>query len=93
MAPKEQARRSIYNYPMQHGASQIVNRAMVALDSWKADLVLQMHDELMLEVPVGNRDYWDHVMKGIMEAPVPELGGMVFPTKGGRGYNWGDVEH
>ena len=92
MEPRREAERSIYNYPMQHGGSQIVNRAMVELDALGCPLVLQMHDELMAEVPAAEAPKWDALMKEVMEAPVKELGGAVFPTEGAMATNWGALK-
>ena len=92
LEPRSQAERSIYNFPLQHCASQIINHAMVSLDAAGLPLVLQMHDELMAEVPVERVAYWEGAMRETMEAKVPELGGWSFPTEGARGRHWGEVK-
>jgi DNA polymerase I-like protein with 3'-5' exonuclease and polymerase domains len=89
LEPRGEAERSIYNYPMQHCSAMIMTRAMVELDKAGFPAVLQMHDEYMGEVPVGDVNRWLGVMREVMEAPVKELGGWVFPTKGATGQNWG----
>jgi DNA polymerase-1 len=92
MEPRSEAERSIYNYPLQHCASQIINAAMVRLHTkYNAPIVLQMHDELILEVPNDEIQLWDDRLRTEMEAPVAELGGVVFPTAAGQGATWGDL--
>ena len=73
-------------------ASQIVNRAMVRLHELGAPIVLQMHDELVLEVEEAKADLAVEQLRTIMEMPVPELGGTVFPTKGGMSETWGGLK-
>lgn len=91
LEPRSQAERSIYNFPMQHCASQIINAAMVQLNDIEAPLVLQLHDSLMLEVRTEDALDWDRCMKIIMESKVQELDGWSFPTEGKMGVNWGEV--
>lgn len=90
--PYKKAARSLYNYPMQHGASQIINDAMLKLAAKGAPLTLQMHDELVMEVPENQVDQWDNELREAMEAPVTQLGGVVFPTSFHQGQTWGDLK-
>lgn len=93
LEPYNTAKRSIYNYPMQHCGSQIVNNAMKRLHyNHGAPLTLQMHDELVLEVPKEDANHWDEVLTMEMERPVPELGNTVFPTDGNMGETWGELK-
>jgi DNA polymerase-1 len=90
--PYSDGERSLMNLPMQHCASQIVNRAMIRLHALGAPIVLQMHDEIVLEVPILKSDVAMEQLRAVMEMPVPELGRTVFPTKGGISDNWGGLK-
>ena len=90
--PRSLGERSLMNCPMQHCASQIINRAMVRLHQVGVPLVLQMHDELVVEVPVAEADQTNELLKEVMEMSVPELGGAVFPTSGAVGERWSNLK-
>jgi DNA polymerase-1 len=55
-ALRQYAERSAINAPMQGTAADIIKRAMIAVDAWlqssmiEARLIMQVHDELILEV-------------------------------------------
>jgi DNA polymerase-1 len=55
-ARRQYAERSAINAPMQGTAADIIKRAMIAVDAWLRDsatparLIMQVHDELVLEV-------------------------------------------
>ncbi|KKK49096.1 hypothetical protein LCGC14_3138520, partial [marine sediment metagenome] len=93
LQPMPGLRNEVYNNPMQHGAAQIINRAMVELhEQHQAPMVLVMHDELMLEVPEGDVDHWSSVVTEVMQRPVPELGGASLPVNVSVGEDWGSVK-
>jgi len=59
---RQYAERTAINAPMQGTAADIIKRAMLLVDSWisseniDAQVVMQVHDELVLEVPKGESD-------------------------------------
>ena len=69
------------NAPIQGSAADIIKKAMVVLDTQlrdsghRAEMLLQIHDELVLEVPIEEVDAVTEmtrsVMEGIVELSVP----------------------
>jgi len=59
---RQYAERTAINAPMQGTAADIIKRAMLLVDTWltkdtvDAQVVMQVHDELVLEVPKGEAD-------------------------------------
>jgi DNA polymerase-1 len=57
MQRRQASERAAINAPMQGTAADIIKRAMIAVDAWiraeqtDTNLVMQVHDELVLEVP------------------------------------------
>ncbi len=86
------ARSEILNNPMQSSGAEIINAKMVKLHKLGAPMVLQMHDELVLEVPSGQSTQWNNTLKRVMEEPVPELNGISFPTDGAIGRTWAELK-
>ena len=86
------AERAAANTPIQGSAADLIKMAMVAIDrrlmreGMQAGMILQVHDELVFEVAVGDRER-------VMEAVREEMEG-VFPLKVplkidlGWGSNW-----
>jgi DNA polymerase-1 len=86
------AERAAVNAPMQGTAADIIKRAMIAVDAWlaprtDANLLMQVHDELVLEVKLGALD---EIKAGLItrmqaaaELAVPLL------VEAGHGANWG----
>ncbi|MGH8441023.1 MAG: DNA polymerase, partial [Pseudomonas sp.] len=94
-ALRKGAERTAINAPMQGTAADIMKRAMVAVDNWlsesglDAKVILQVHDELVLEV---REDLLDSVreqirlrMSGAAELAVPLL------VDVGVGSNWDEA--
>jgi DNA polymerase-1 len=61
-AQRQYSERSAINAPMQGTAADIIKRAMIDVDGWlqksgsPARLIMQVHDELVLEVPADSVD-------------------------------------
>ena len=59
---RQAAERTAINAPMQGTAADIIKRAMIAVDRWllaepeAASMIMQVHDELVFEVPEGTVD-------------------------------------
>jgi DNA polymerase-1 len=86
--------REVKNIPMQTTAAEIMNLRQVQLHEAGAPVVLQKHDEFLLEVPEGEVNYWADVTREIMEAPLEKAGilsGVSFPTSAEVGPNWGQM--
>lgn len=92
---RQYAERTAINAPMQGTAADIIKRAMVAVDQWleesrfPARMIMQVHDELVLEVAEGSvaesvdalRDH----MAGAAELRVPLV------VDVGAGANWDEA--
>jgi DNA polymerase-1 len=70
MQRRQGAERAAINAPMQGTAADIIKRAMLSVDQWLQDehpdthLVMQVHDELVLEVP---EDKLEQIRQGVKE--------------------------
>ncbi len=70
-ATRQYAERTAINAPMQGSAADIIKKAMIAVDHWlrasqlKTQMILQVHDELVFEVPVEELTQ--------VEVKIPEL--------------------
>ncbi|MCF6765022.1 DNA polymerase I [Thiotrichales bacterium 19S3-7] len=67
---RKQAERAAINAPMQGTAADIIKRAMIQLNKWlqnhypNAKMIMQVHDELVLEVPKADAEV---VKEGVIE--------------------------
>jgi DNA polymerase-1 len=78
---RQYAERSAINAPIQGTGADLIKRAMIEVDRWLlhaqlgARLVMQVHDELVLEVPVSEaeavREQVVAFMSGAAELTVP----------------------
>jgi DNA polymerase-1 len=92
---RQYAERSAINAPMQGTAADIIKRAMIQVDRWLAEtatdtrLIMQVHDELVLEVPEGELDT---VMPRIVElmASAAELS-VPLKVDARAGANWDEA--
>ena len=93
---RQGAERAAINAPMQGTAADLIKRAMLAVQDWldaqklQTLLVLQVHDELVLEVPEAElqlvREMLPKLMGGVAKLKVPLL------VEVGVGANW-DAAH
>ena len=91
-ARRQGAERAAINAPMQGTAADLIKRAMLAVQAWldqrqlATKLILQVHDELVLEVPDGEiagvREQLPKLMGGVATLAVPLI------VEVGVGPNW-----
>ncbi len=93
------AERAAINAPLQGSAADIIRRAMIrvppalAKARLGARMLLQVHDELLFEVPEAEVDETAAVVKRVMEtacAPVVELS-VPLTAAVGAGPNWAEA--
>jgi DNA polymerase-1 len=92
---QQAAERTAINAPMQGTAADIIKRAMLAVDDWlgrdsvDARMIMQVHDELVLEVAEDQLDAVCDELTGLMagaaDLAVPLL------VEAGRGDNWDEA--
>lgn len=69
---RQAAERTAINAPMQGSAADIIKQAMIAVDSWLTEqqlasaMIMQVHDELILEVPEAELDSIQTGLKTLM---------------------------
>ncbi len=89
---RQGAERAAINAPMQGTAADLIKLAMVAVQGWLENerldtkLIMQVHDELVLEVPEGEltrvREMVPALMSGVAKLDVPLV------AEPGVGVNW-----
>jgi DNA polymerase-1 len=94
-ARRQAAERAAINAPMQGTAADLIKKAMIAVQCWlldsgvKSRLLLQVHDELVLEVPDEEIDIIRTTLPGLMtdvaQLAVPLL------VEVGVGQNWDEA--
>ncbi|MEK7821353.1 MAG: DNA polymerase, partial [Pseudomonadota bacterium] len=88
------AERAAINAPIQGGAADIIKRAMIRLPAalakkkLKARMLLQVHDELVIEAPKDEVEETAAVARKIMEGAA-HLDGVPLVVDVGHGDNWG----
>jgi DNA polymerase I len=89
------AERQAINAPLQGGAADIIKRAMALLptalahEQLAARMLLQVHDELLFEVPEAEAEATGAVVKRVMEGVAQLSVPLVVET--GTGRSWGDA--
>jgi DNA polymerase-1 len=90
------AERTAVNTPLQGTAADLIKLAMIAIDrklaerKLKTRMVLQVHDELLFEVPLGEIEEVEELvraeMEGVVQLKVPLVADVAF------GSNWRDLK-
>jgi DNA polymerase-1 len=94
---REMAERMALNAPIQGSAADIIKVAMLgvhaalAKESLGSRLLLQVHDELVLEIAPGERDAVEEVVRQEMGAAYPL--DVPLDVSVGIGVNWHDAAH
>jgi DNA polymerase-1 len=92
---RQYAERTAINAPMQGTAADIIKRAMIDVDAWlqssgaDARLTMQVHDELILEVPEGETDTFAAAVAERMSVAA-ELA-VPLEVETGIGRNWAEA--
>jgi DNA polymerase-1 len=91
--------RAAINAPIQGTAADIIKRAMIRLEAaltqggLRARMLLQVHDELIFEVPAGEEEATRALVKRVMEgaaAPAVELA-VPLVADAGFGHSWAEA--
>lgn len=88
------AERAAINAPMQGTASDLIKRAMIAVRNWlvsdglQSKLIMQVHDELVLEVPESELDLVKTKLPEIMAGVANGMLGVPLVAEVGMGENW-----
>jgi DNA polymerase-1 len=99
MARRQGAERQAINAPLQGTAADIIKRAMgrmpkrLAAAGLRARMLLQVHDELLFEVPEGEAERTAAVVKEVMEAACAPGCTLTVPlvVETGAAANWDDA--
>jgi DNA polymerase-1 len=89
---RQYAERTAINAPMQGTAADIIKRAMIAVQGWldkkdvDARIIMQVHDELVLEVKAGEADDVGKQVTSLMTHAVELAVPLVVDT--GMGNSW-----
>ena len=90
---RQAAERAAENMPIQGTEADLMKRAMINVDKALpagADLVMQVHDSLIVECDTSQQDEVAKILKSNMESVAPELGvKLVVDVTSGQ--SWGDL--
>ncbi|MBN1286073.1 MAG: DNA polymerase I [Anaerolineae bacterium] len=93
---RQRAEREAINMPIQGTAADIIKIAMIDLDRALRErglggrMILQVHDELVLEVPTGELEATAALVKTVMEAAYKLDAPLVVDANAGP--NWGEMQ-
>ena len=91
---REAGERLAYNMPIQGTAADIIKLAMIKLDrelqGTGAHLLLQVHDELLIEAPEEKAEEISRLVKTIMEGAASLT--VPLAVEAGTGPNWYDTK-
>ena len=100
MNERQGAERAAINAPIQGTSADIIKRAMIRMEPALAEaglpgvrMLLQVHDELVFELPEGDAEAAGAVIRGVMEgaaAPAVELS-VPLGVEVGTGRSWGSA--
>ncbi|MGN6844829.1 DNA polymerase, partial [Neisseria sp. P0021.S005] len=88
------AERAAINAPMQGTASDLIKRAMIDVSRWlsgdllQSKLIMQVHDELVLEVPEAELDLVKEKLSQIMAKVDEGMLNVPLVAEVGVGMNW-----
>ncbi len=92
---REAAERMAINTPIQGSAADLIKMAMIRVDRefrearMESSLVLQVHDELIVESPEGEIDRSERILKAAMEGAATLSVPLTVSVS--RGKNWGEI--
>ena len=92
---RQHAERTAINAPMQGTAADIIKKAMIKVADWlatqefDAQMIMQVHDELVLEVKTEQLEAFSAKLKDIMENAVKIDVPLIVDV--GFGKNWGEA--
>jgi len=92
---RQAAERTAINAPMQGSAADIIKRAMLRVDAWiksetsDVTMIMQVHDELVFEVPLTFRQAAEKAIRERMESAADLLVPLVVDI--GTGGNWDEA--
>jgi len=81
--------REVKNIPEQLNAALIMNGSQVELHRRRIPIILQRHDEFLVEIPEADLNRTVETLREVMERPIPEFDGAIFPIDIQVGQNYG----
>ena len=92
---RQEAERSAINTPLQGTAADIIKKAMLEVEAalkaagLSGRMLLQLHDELLFEVPRSELPDTAHLVRRVMEGVVPLKVPLIADLRSGN--NWGEL--